>query len=99
MTAQAIRLECQLDLGIERAREIALDHHAAEPLLAPDLYGGPASLAPLHCEGLILQHPGDRHAPRGQRQRAECRGVDCQLMQREAEVLRSLRLERDRRAI
>src|SRR6185437_559098 len=62
MAEQAIRLEGHVDLGIECARKIALDHHAAKSPLAPDLHLRAILLMPLQRERVILQRPGDRHA-------------------------------------
>ena len=35
---QPVRIELQLHVSVERARQVALDNHAAEPFPAPNLH-------------------------------------------------------------
>ena len=53
MTVQALGIEFEFDLGVERAREVTLDHHAAETALAPRLDARPELFAPVELERLF----------------------------------------------
>ena len=95
-----LEFEIQVHFRIERARQIALDHHAAEAALAARLHARTVLLAPVERQpspGSVAALPGDGQAAIGHRQRAETGGVGGELMQREPKILRRLRLERDRR--
>src|SRR5207344_3653515 len=80
VAAQSIGVELKIDLGIECARKIALDHHAAESLFAPALDLGPELFAPFERDCIagctFRLAPGDGHAPCRHRKRAVLRGID-----------------------
>src|SRR5215831_3638403 len=101
MTVQSAGIEFELHVGIKRTDKIALYDHAAEPFLPPDFHFGPKFFTPIEGDGILrsalVRAPGDRHPPAGYRQRAEFCCVYGKLMQREAQVLRRFRLERDGR--
>ena len=50
MTAQPVRIEFEIDLGVERTRKIALDNNAAEPFSAPSLDLRAQSFAPIEFD-------------------------------------------------
>ena len=98
MTVQAFRLKRHVNLSIERARKIALDHHTAESFFSSRLHLRTIVFAPIQIDGIVAQRPIDRHAAAGHRKGAEFRGVDREFVQRQSEILRRFRLERDGRS-
>ena len=101
MTVQSVRIEIHSHFGVERTREITLDHHAAKALLAPRFYLGAELLIPIDFERIISSSlapaPGDGDASIRHRKRSIFLRIDCELVQCEAKVLRRSRFERDRR--
>ena len=109
MVAQTVRVERQRDLGVERTREIPLDDHGAEAFLPPRLDLRPVLFTPIEFKrvigflaflGILVRPsapplPGDCDASFRRRKRSEFRGIRRQFVQREPEILRRLRLERD----
>ena len=54
---QALGIELQVDLGIQRAGKITLDHQAAEAAFAPDLHPWTELLAPFERQRLRRAAP------------------------------------------
>src|SRR6185295_8343123 len=86
MTTKAVGIEVHVNFGIERSREIALDHHASEALLAPNLHLWPELLVPVQLNCVICHalttNPRYGNVARGDRKRAELGGIDRDLGQR-----------------
>src|SRR5262245_46332741 len=103
VTVKPVRIKIHVDLGIESAREIALDNHGAEPLLAPDLHLGTEPFAPIQFDRAPVRFfastPCDGYAPGRHRQRAELGRIDRQFMQGEPQVLSGLGLQSYRRSL
>src|SRR5947208_2046480 len=93
----ALGVECQVDLGVQRSRQVALQHQGAEaaPGRRTDRRATAFDPQQLHGLAVALRHavPRDGDPAVRHRKRAEFFGVARQLVQREPEALGDVGLE------